>query len=71
MGDGILKAGEKQAWIKTKAVDDNSRIFISIENEIENPLYIAEQKKGEGFWVKTKSAQSNNVSFSWWIVEKK
>gem|GEM_PF-4038230 len=75
-GDGIdddTKSDGKSIIIKTKAVSDTSRIFVSpkAKEALKFPLTVTETKDGEYFKVEVPEAVSDDLVFDWWIVDEK
>jgi len=73
-GDGIdddYNTDGKSVFVKTKAVSLSSRIFITPKVAVSEPLAMTGIEEGNGFWIKVKSAVSEDVEFDWFIVEEK
>jgi hypothetical protein len=73
LGKATLKAGDKQVVIKTTAVTTTSRIFTSINSDLDSPvtLVILNKDEGNGFTVKVIGTSSKDIDFAWWIVDEK
>jgi hypothetical protein len=70
-GEGIVNDG-KSVIIHTKAVDGNSKIFVtSTSTTIIQPLSVVDIDKEEGFKVETDNGikVDSSLEFNWWIVE--
>jgi len=71
IGEAVIKANNSAVEIKTKAVAENSKIFVTAKVATEYPLAVTQKKIGEGFVVSVKGNVTEDVSFDWWIVESK
>ncbi|MFZ1735322.1 MAG: hypothetical protein WAU31_00040, partial [Candidatus Moraniibacteriota bacterium] len=67
IGTATLLAGETSVDIKTEAVGETSRIFVTPEDD---PVSFAVSKDmGTGFSIRIHDALLVDSKFSWWIVE--
>ncbi len=71
IGTGILPAGEIQIEIQTKAIGENSKVFITAqaENAVIYPLTVTAKTVGVGFAVAIPEILEADLSFDWWIIE--
>jgi hypothetical protein len=66
--DGNSSDG-KSVIIKTMAVDDNSKIYLTPLKSTNNQvLYVGKIKSKESFEVKVDDAVKEDIKFNWWIV---
>ena len=68
IGEGLLQQGDTKVTVKTTAVTENSRIFVTPKTLLAYPLVVTSTKKGESFTVSVKKSEDTDVKFSWWIV---
>jgi len=68
LGEGILPLGKTKVEIKTTAVTNDSKIFVTAEDVITKPLNVTGKLKGKSFTVETDTALQKDVKFNWWIV---
>jgi hypothetical protein len=63
----------KDVIVKTKAVNSDSRIFVSPEADeaLTTPLTVTDKKAGESFKVSIPDPAKADIDFNWWIVEEK
>jgi hypothetical protein len=61
----------KSVFVKTKAVSENSQVFVTSKTMLDQPLVVTEVKPGEGFRVAIKNPSDDNIKFAWWVVEQK
>jgi hypothetical protein len=59
----------KSVVVKTKAVSENSKIFVTPKSTLSEPLAVTTINSGDSFTVEVKSKVDENVKFDWWIVE--
>jgi len=71
IGEAVIRANNSNVEIKTKAVTDNSKIFVTAKVAAEYPLAVTQKKPSEGFVVSVKGNVTEDISFDWWIVESK
>jgi hypothetical protein len=72
IGSAAIKTGETRSVISTKAVSENSEIFVTAKNVLTSqPLVVMEKSEGESFAVEVKNPVETDIEFSWWIVGKK
>jgi hypothetical protein len=57
------------AIIKTEAVSENSKVFVTSKDVTDQPLAVTKIVSGESFEVEIKRPTSKSISFDWWIVE--
>ncbi len=70
LGTATIPAGETSVTVKTKAVGEGSKIFVSVSGAKKFvPTFISEKNSGEGFKVDVSEVQDTDVSFDWWILE--
>ncbi|MDO8529252.1 MAG: tail fiber domain-containing protein, partial [bacterium] len=69
--DKTNSKGGEIVVVKTKAVSDSAKIFVT--SETGNPVIwsISKKKNGESFTIKLSEPTSEEVKFNWWIVEMK
>jgi hypothetical protein len=61
----------KSIVIKTKAIKPDSKVFVTLkENITSQPLIITHKKDGESFTVEVQNSVAETVYFDWWIVNK-
>ena len=70
-GKSEIKAGEREKTIITNEVDNNSKIYITIEgSNYGKVLYYDEIKEKENFKIKFDGdAVSNDIKFNWLIIK--
>jgi hypothetical protein len=76
MGEAIIGLDKSNNVIETKAVTENSKIFVTFESDPGSRFWIEKEKDettGEytGFKVNLSDSAKEDVRFSWWIVEEK
>jgi hypothetical protein len=59
----------KSVVVKTGAVGEGSKIFVTTNIATEFPLAVTKKIEGEGFMVEMKNTVSEDITFDWWIVE--
>jgi hypothetical protein len=69
-GEEVASDG-KMAEIKTKAVSDSSRIFVTPIGKTPVDWIVDEIDPGVGFSIILEEATSQTIKFNWWIVEEK
>ena len=69
--DDVTGSDGQSIEIKTKAVSDTSKIFLSPKSKkaLSYPLTITETKNGEYFKVEVPEAVKDDLTFDWWIVD--
>lgn len=67
-GKGKLASGSAKIKIETTAVSSDSGILTTAESPIRTPLFISEKVPGKSFTVEMIEVPTNDVSFSWWVV---
>lgn len=68
IGGGIVERGDTTVTIKTTAITDKSRVFVTATSETDFPLIVIDKKAGQSFKVKIKLPATTAVKFDWWIV---
>lgn len=68
LGEATIPAGESKIEVPTTTVTKNSKIFVTAESLITQPLIVTEKKEGKSFTVQMTSPSSIDVKFNWWIV---
>ena len=68
--DDLSGSDGKSIMIKTTAVKDGSQVFVTAKTMTDQPLVVTEVIPGEGFKVAKKDPADQNISFSWWVVNK-
>ncbi len=72
IGKETIQAGETSVNVKTKAVSQDSKIFVTISKADEAvPIKTGDIKEGESFEVKINDPAASDIEISWWIVEEK
>ncbi|MFC1645033.1 tail fiber domain-containing protein [Patescibacteria group bacterium] len=66
--EGIVNDG-KSVFVETKAVGEDSKVFTTLKNLIDQPLVVTEVMLDEGFMVEIKNSENESIEFDWWIVE--
>ena len=61
----------KSVKIKTNAISDDSKVFVTAKDVTDATLAVTDIDEGEGFTVEIKEKTSEAIKFDWWIVEKK
>lgn len=69
IGTATIKAGETKVAIETKAVDGDSKIFVTPLAEDPILWSISKKEKGESFTLKINEAVESDLKFDWWIVK--
>jgi hypothetical protein len=73
-GDGIddvSGSNGKSLEIKTKSIVEKSKIFLTLKIPTAQPLAVIQIKNGEGFVVSFKDIVTEDVDFSWFMIEEK
>ncbi|MFC1644726.1 hypothetical protein ACFL08_01715 [Patescibacteria group bacterium] len=66
--EGIVNDG-KTIFIETKAISDDSRIFVTPRSATSLTLFSDNVKIEEGFDIGVTEITADNIEFDWWIVE--
>ncbi len=61
----------KKVEIKTTAVGEGSKIFVTAKDVTNATLAVTDIDKGKGFTVEIKESTEEAIKFDWWVVEKK
>jgi hypothetical protein len=63
----------KSVIIRTEALGENSRIFITPKaaSPLKNPLTVTEKQNGQYFKVEIAEKTSEEIGFDWWVIEAK
>jgi hypothetical protein len=61
----------KSVFVKTKAVSENSQVFVTSKTMLDQPLVVTEVLPGVGFRVAMKNPTDENIKFAWWVVDQK
>jgi hypothetical protein len=70
IGNNIISAGEKSVVISTKAISNNSKVFITPTSDTQDKqLYVTDIKEGTSFKVNIREVLDRNITFDWFIVE--
>ncbi|GBE17369.1 hypothetical protein BMS3Abin15_01213 [bacterium BMS3Abin15] len=69
IGGATLEEGEIEVVIKTKAVTNNSKVFVVSKTVTDQPLAVTNIEEGKSFTVEVKNPVTENIEFDWWIVE--
>jgi len=74
IGEGIIKEGKTKIEIETSAVNEDSKIFTSLNSKISKPPVLMIPKDEivdkKSFVVEIEENLEEDVSFDWWIVDK-
>ena len=70
LGSATLSKGETQVVVKTKAVGQNSKIFISTP-PVEKIIGIIDKKEEESFTVGVTESFDRDIKFDWFIIDEK
>lgn len=70
IGSTTITAGSTSVFIPTDAVTAESVIFTNPKTPIFFPLSVTDKVDGSGFTVELYQAETNDVEFDWWIVDK-
>ena len=57
--------------VKTKALKENFRIFVTPETETPITWSVSERENGKSFTIKLSEPTAENIKFNWWLVEEK
>jgi hypothetical protein len=68
IGEGMIELGTTEVTIRTEAITDDSKVFVTSHVALDVPLAVINKKKGQSFTVRLKYAQNQDVKFDWWIV---
>lgn len=71
-GDGIddeTGTDGKSVDVSTKAVTENSKVFVTPKSTTSDPLAVTKVKDGESFRVEVANPVLENLKFDWWIVD--
>jgi hypothetical protein len=68
VGGAVMKAGETSVTIKTTAVTENSKIFVTPKTKTSAPLAATIRKAGESFTVEIDAAIGKDIAFDWWLT---
>ena len=70
VGEGSLKAGEKEVFVENDNVSISSRVLVTLTSLDEKPITLAvtEKREGAGFMLSATSAPTKDLSFDYWIV---
>ena len=68
IGNETLAAGESQVVVKTTKVTKASQIFITPTLATDKVLSVTSKTEGESFTVTVTSPATNDIRFSWWVV---
>ncbi|HSW96229.1 MAG TPA: hypothetical protein VLF89_00220, partial [Candidatus Saccharimonadales bacterium] len=68
LGEATIQAGESEVDIPTTTVTKDSKIFVTAESLITQPLIVTSKKAGKSFTVQMASPAITDVKFNWWIV---
>ncbi|MCX6763475.1 MAG: hypothetical protein NTZ97_01945 [Candidatus Moranbacteria bacterium] len=75
IGTAEISAGGKSKEIKTTAVGEKSKIFVSPESDPGSYLWTEKIKDSDGeytgFYIKLNTEAENKVNVNWWIVQEK
>ncbi|MDZ4384962.1 MAG: hypothetical protein U0944_00925, partial [Candidatus Moranbacteria bacterium] len=75
IGTGVILSDENSVSIKSEAVTDNSKIYITPIGSTDNQVvYVGNIEKGKGFEVKVDridGIKKKDINFNWWIIESK
>ncbi|KKP89415.1 MAG: Outer membrane protein, hemagluttinin-like protein [Parcubacteria group bacterium GW2011_GWC1_36_108] len=69
--DDDTKSDGKTFFVKTKAANISSKVFITPKVALDQGIAVTEVKFGEGFTVSVKNLVTEDVSFDWIIMEEK
>ena len=69
--DDVTGSDGKSIFVKNETVKKDSRIFVTANTMLDQPLVVTGIKEGEGFKVEKKSPTNQDIDFSWWIVGEK
>jgi hypothetical protein len=68
LGEAIIPADKSKIEVTTTAVTDASKIFVTAESLITEPLTVTKKTKGLSFTVEIAAPVKQDVKFNWWIV---
>ena len=72
IGEGLIKAGDTSVIIETAATTENSKVFVTLRRARGVvPLKVSKIDEGKGFTVEIGEPSDEDISFDWWIIEKK
>ena len=69
--DGDTTSDSRKVFVKTKAVKDNSKVFVTPAGETPVNWIISNIDDGSGFDIVIGSPTDELVRFNWWIVDEK
>ena len=67
----VMDRDGKSVFVKTKAVNLGSRVFLTPKRALDKPLAVAHIREGEGFVVEVKTEITEEIPFDWIIVEER
>jgi hypothetical protein len=69
VGKGRIRQGDMAITIKTKAIKNTSKVFVSFLGDLAGrSWYISEKTEGEHFTVKLSGNLSYDIDFDWWVL---
>ena len=68
IGEATIPAGKTSVEIKTTAVTDTAKIFVTLKTLEEATLVVTQQTSGKSFTVSLTKPTTKDTKFNWWIV---
>jgi hypothetical protein len=68
IGEATIPAGKTSVEIKTSAITDKSRVFVTSEIKGSGQLYVTSKLIGKSFKVELDNPINKDDKFNWWIV---
>jgi uncharacterized coiled-coil protein SlyX len=69
IGKGVMKEGRRRVLVRTKAVTENSSVFVTATSSTGGQsLYVETIRPGLGFYAEVDEDLDQEVKFNWWVV---
>ena len=68
VGEATIPAGQTSVEVKTSAVTEMSKIFVTLKTLEEATLVVTHQDSGKSFTVELAKPTNKDTKFNWWVI---